>query len=215
MQFPDQAKVITNAFHKLYYNNHEITWNNTYWLGTKVLKCPLDLWIYQEIIYETKPDIIIECGTASGGSALYMASICDLVNKGSVLTIDIEPSEGKPHHERVTYLVGSSIAPETIVQLRKLIPDKSRIMIILDSDHSKPHVLEELKIYSQLVTKDCYLIVEDTNINGHPVLPEHGAGPMEALEEFLISNDEFVVDMNRQKLFLTFNPKGYLKKCKI
>jgi len=214
MQFSTQAKAITDAFHKLYYSNGEITWNNTYWLGTKVFKCPLDLWIYQEIIYETKPDIIIECGTARGGSALYMASICDLVNKGNILTIDIDSSKGKPHHKRVTYLVGSSTASETIDQLRKLIPERSRTMVVLDSDHNKPHVLDELKIYSKLVTKDCYLIVEDTNINGHPILPEYGVGPMEALEEFLRDNDEFIVDMSRQKLYFTFNPRGYLKKVK-
>jgi len=214
MQSSDQVKAITSAFHKLYYYNCESTWQNTYWLGTKVLKCPLDLWIYQEIIYETKPDIIIECGTARGGSALYMASICDLVNKGSILTIDIESSKGKPHHERVTYLVGSSVSSEMIDQLKKLIPEKSKIMVVLDSDHTKPHVIEELRIYSKLVTKDCYLILEDTNVNGHPVLPQHGAGPMEALEEFLTDNDEFIVDIDRQKLHLTFNPKGYLKKVK-
>ncbi len=223
MQFSDQDQAIINNFHRLYYNSHfprlcynnsEIARNEIYWLGTKIWKCPLDLWIYQEIIYETKPDIIVECGTAFGGSAFYMASICDLVNRGSILTIDVEPSEGKPQHERVTYLVGSSIAPETIAQLRKFIPDKSRIMVILNSDHSKPHVIEELRIYSKLVTEGCYLIVEDTNINGHPVLPEYGDGPMEALEEFLIDNDEFIIDMDRQKLFLTMNPKGYLKKVR-
>ena len=139
MQFSSQDKAIIDNFHRLYYDN--LTWSKTYWLGTRVLKCPLDLWIYQEIIYETKPDIIIECGTAFGGSALYMASICDLANKGRILTIDIEPPEGKPHHERVTYLVGSSIAPEIIDQLRKLIPEKSKVMVILDSDHRKPHVI--------------------------------------------------------------------------
>ncbi len=212
MQSSEMIKAITDSFHKLYYYSDERTWTNTSWLGIKVLKCPLDLWIYQEIIYETKPDIIIECGTAFGGSALYMASICDLVNKGNIFTIDVESSENKPSHERVTYLTGSSTSSEVIKQVKDMIPDKSSVMVILDSDHSKSHVLEELRIYSELVTKGHYLIVEDTNINGHPVLPECGAGPMEALEEFLMNNEKFIIDTGRQKLYLTFNPKGYLKK---
>ncbi len=81
---------IIDGFHTLYYYNSYRTWQNTFWLGVPVMKCPLDLWQYQEIIYELKPDIIIECGTARAGGALFLASVCDLVNHGSVITIDIE-----------------------------------------------------------------------------------------------------------------------------
>lgn len=210
----DSDKGLVNRFHKLYYDNFQNTWQNTRWLGTTVYKCPLDLWVYQEIIFETKPDIIIECGTAKGGSAYYMAFVCDVLNNGKIITIDIEAADGKPQHDRVTYIVGSSIAQETQDQLKKLIPEGSKIMVILDSDHSGEHVLKELKIFNKMVTKECYLIVEDTNLNGHPVIGWHGPGPMEALEEFLkleASND-FAIDMSKQKYYLTFNPKGYLKK---
>jgi cephalosporin hydroxylase len=85
-------------------------------------------------------------------------------------------------------------------------------MVILDSDHSKQHVLQELHAYAPLVTKGSYLIVEDTNVNGHPVFPEHGPGPMEALDEFLGQNSDFVVDRDREKFYLTMNPQGYLHK---
>lgn len=87
-------------------------------------------------------------------------------------------------------------------------------MVILDSDHSKVHVLNELRIYSKLVTKGNYLIVEDTCINGHPVCQGFGPGPMEAVEEFLKENQDFVVDRTREKFYLTFNPKGGLRRIK-
>ena len=208
-----KIKNIINQFHVLYYNSLSQTWNNTYWMGIPVLKCPLDLWIYQEIIFKTRPDIIIECGTAKGGSALYLASVCDLVNNGRVITVDIEDNKDKPKHKRITYLLGSSISKQIIEKIKKLVGNK-KIMVILDSDHSKQHVLSELKIYSKFVTKESYLIVEDTNINNHPVLSNFGPGPMEALKEFLKENKNFIIDKEKEKFYLTFNPKGYLKKIK-
>ena len=84
--------------------------------------------------------------------------------------------------------------------------------MILDSDHSRDHVLDELRLYSRFVTPGGYLVVEDTNVNGHPVFPEHGPGPMEAVEEFLAESDEFEIDLAREKFFLTFNPRGFLRK---
>jgi cephalosporin hydroxylase len=85
-------------------------------------------------------------------------------------------------------------------------------MVILDSDHARDHVLEELRIYSSLVSPGSYLVVEDTNVNGHPVFREHGPGPMEAVELFLAETGEFEVDAAREKFFLTFNPRGFLRK---
>ena len=211
---PESEKNIVDQFHKLYYNSYNWggTWNNTFWLGVLTGKCPLDLWIYQEIIFELKPDIIIECGTASGGSALFLSSMCDLVNNGRVITIDIQDVKGRPQHKRIKYLLGSSTSEKIIERVKKLIGDKDKIMVILDSDHRKEHVLNELKIYNKFVTKGHYLIVEDTNINGHPVFLEFGPGPMEAVEEFLRKNKNFIVDKSKEKLYMTFNPRGYLRK---
>lgn len=201
-----------NWFVRLYSDSRTRTWGNTFWLGVHAFKCPLDLWIYQEIIFELKPDVIIECGTACGGSALFLASVCDLVNNGKVVTIDIEDREDRPHNNRIKYLLGSSTSQALVEQVRKLISDRDKIMVILDSDHRKEHVLNELRIYSKFVTPGSYVIVEDTQINGHPVLPDFGPGPMEAVEEFLKGNSDFVIDRSREKFFLTFNPKGYLRK---
>ncbi len=201
---------ITEAFHRLYYDT--AVWKDTYWLGVRTQKCPLDLWIYQEILQETRPDLILETGTAHGGSALYLASVCDLLGRGEVVTVDIHPIEGRPEHDRITYLAGSSTADEIVSELERLVKDSVEVLIILDSDHSRDHVLDELRIYNRWVSPGSYLIVEDTNVNGHPAMPEHGPGPMEALEAFLAENDEFEIDAAREKFFLTFNPRGFLRK---
>lgn len=205
-----------DEFHRLYYDSYVFgeTLLNTFWLGVPIWKCPLDVWIYQEIIFEVKPSIIVECGTRYGGSALFLASMCDLVNNGKVITIDIEDTKGRPKHKRITYLLGSSTSREVVEKVRNLISDGDKVMVILDSDHHKEHVLSELKNYSKLVTQGSYIIVEDTNINGHPVLPDFGPGPMEAVDEFLRENKDFCIDRDKEKFYLTFNPKGYLRKIK-
>lgn len=203
---------ITNGFHKLYYHFHKRTWSNTFWLNNPVKKCPLDLWIYQEIIFETRPDVIIETGTALGGSALFLASICDLLKNGKVITIDIEANNTRPLHQRITYLRGSSTSKEILEKVREMTADAKKIMVILDSDHTKEHVLEELRAYHKFVPIGSYVIVEDTDIGGHPVRPDLSEGPMEAVEEFLKENEEFIIDKDREKFYLTFNPNGYLKR---
>ena len=203
-----------NLFHKHYYESDVWCGGNTTWLGVTSLKCPFDLWILQEILYEKRPDWIIECGTHFGGTSLFLASICDLINTGKVITIDIIDYNIQKTHPRIQYLIGSSTSEEIIEKLNRTIKKEDSVMVILDSDHSKNHVLKELQIYQSFVTKGNYLIVEDTNINGHPVLPRFGEGPMEAIEEFLASNEEFIIDRSKEKFFLTFNPQGFLKKVK-
>ncbi|MCL6591666.1 MAG: cephalosporin hydroxylase family protein [Firmicutes bacterium] len=201
---------IADQFHQMYYNSH--VWLNTYWLGIPVQKCPLDLWIYQEIIFESRPDVIIEAGTMNGGGTLYLATLCELVQKGRVISIDIAPQPGLPKHHRIGYLTGSSISGDIYHKVRGMIHPGEQVMVILDSGHHFEHVLTEMRLYSGLVTPGQYLVVEDTNINGHPVLPEFGPGPMEALQHFLAENNQFMVDKSREKFFVTFFPNGFLKR---
>jgi cephalosporin hydroxylase len=201
---------VTDAFHRLYYDT--AVWKDTYWLGVPTQKCPLDLWIYQELLYEQRPDLIIETGTAHGGSALFMACVCDQLGRGEIVTVDIYPIEGRPRHDRISYVTGSSTAPEVTAEVERLAQGRERVFVILDSDDARDHVLEELRIYGRFVSRGSYLVVEDTNVNGHPVFREHGPGPMEAVEQFLAETDEFEVDLARQKFFLTFNPRGFLRK---
>lgn len=208
-----QKEVVDN-FHKLYYDSNIFgkTFVDTFWLGIPILKCPLDMWIYQEILYEQKPDLIIETGTAGGGSALYFASLFDMLGNGEIVTVDIEANDKRPQHKRIKYILGSSSAPEIFSQVQALARGKKKVMVILDSDHSQKHVLDELRLYHSLVTKGSYLIVEDSNVYGHPVFIEHGPGPMEAMNVFLKENNQFEVDRSREKFYMTFNPSGYLRK---
>jgi cephalosporin hydroxylase len=199
---------VAEAFFRLYGESR--VWMNTKWLGTNVAKWPLDLWIYQEILFRTRPDVIVETGTWFGGSALYLASICDSLSSGRVITIDVEEREGRPQHDRITYLTGSSVAPEVVAEVRGQIADEERVMVLLDSDHSKEHVLAELSAYAPLVSEDCYLIVEDTSVG--IVLPDFGPGPAEAVEEFLREDRSFTVDRSCEKFLITVQPGGYLRR---
>lgn len=208
----DDERAAIDAFHRLYYDSQKTTWKQTFWLGRTVRKCPLDLWAYQEILAETRPDLIVETGTYVGGSAYYLATVCDLVGRGKIVTIDVDKHGGRPRHRRITYIHGSSVDGGVVDRVRRRARRARRVMVVLDSDHSRDHVRRELELYAPLVTPGCYLVVEDTNINGHPVSPGFGPGPMEAVTDFLETTDEFEVDRGREKLLLTFNPSGYLRR---
>jgi len=184
-------------------------------MGIPIQKCPLDLWIYQDILCEVLPDVIIETGSMFGGSALYLAHICDILNHGKVVSVDITDSfsDGtlieRPKHDRITYITGSSVSQLVLDQLKTY---DGKILVTLDSDHSKDHVLQELNLYAPFVSIGSYLIVEDTNVNGHPVCCDHGPGPFEAVTEFLVNNKNFQIDISREKFMMTQNPSGYLKR---
>jgi cephalosporin hydroxylase len=199
-----------DPFHRFYYESR--VWMDTHWLGVPAQKCPLDLWIYQEILFELRPDLVIETGTAAGGSAFFFASMMDLLGHGKVMTIDIADLAGRPEHNRITYVSGSSVDENVLMLARASAAEADTVMVVLDSAHDAAHVLAELRSYCDLVSPGSYLIVEDTNVNGHPVLPSHGAGPREAVQLFLSQRDNFVVDHGREKFLMTFNPGGYLRR---
>ncbi len=199
-------------FQRLWYYSGQ-TWGNLTWMGVAIQKYPTDLLIYQEILFELQPSLVIECGTFAGGSALYLAQLFDLIaqrsrSAGRVVTIDVERQEKYPEHPRITYVTGSSVDPEVVTSMHAL-AEGQQVLVILDSSHVKDHVLAELNAYHDLAT---YLIVEDTNINGHPVRPDFGPGPYEAVEEFLPSHPEFERDRIRERMLLTANPGGYLRR---
>ena len=200
--------VVALAYRRLHYSSACV---QTRWLGSQALKNPLDLWIYQEIITETRPEVIVETGTAHGGSAAYLASICELLGSGEVISIDITPiSPDYPKHSRITYLGGrSSTTEELIKEVRKRTEGK-RTMVILDSDHSESHVTAELEIYAPLVSPGCFLIVEDTAIG--LVMRDQLPGPAQALKKFLSGSRDFEVDATRERYLLTNLPGGYLRR---
>jgi cephalosporin hydroxylase len=211
----EDAEII-GRFHDLYYRRWLSGGSDTInlsWFGHQVLKCPLDVWLYQELLVRTRPDIVVETGTWYGGSALYMAMVLDQIGHGRVITIDIEPKPDRPEHPRISYLTGSSTDPQIVAQVRDAVAT-DRALVILDSDHGAAHVHQELLLYNPFVQVGDYLVVEDTNVNGHPVWPEFGPGPMEAVEEFLSETDDFVIDERCERFLMTLNPRGYLRRVK-
>jgi cephalosporin hydroxylase len=213
---PADASAAAARFHEAFY--YARLWQHVRWLGVPAFKCPLDLWIYQEILHDTRPDVIIETGTAHAGSALFLATVCDALGRGRIITIDPQEYRARPRHARITYLAASSIDAAIIERVRNAIRPGERVMAVLDSLHNRDHVLAELRAYGPMVTPGCYLIAEDTNINGHPVqtdfAPDQGPGPFEAVETYLRETDRFEPDGAREKFLFTFNPRGYLKCVK-
>jgi cephalosporin hydroxylase len=205
----DRAAV--SRAHDVFYESD--AWTKATWLGTQALKNPLDLWVYQEIIVETRPELIVETGTYRGGSAHYLASICDLLGAGEVVSIDIEPMRADyPKHARISYLAGrSSTHPEVLADVRAR-ADGRRVLVVLDSDHSQSHVETELAAYAPLVPVGCYLVVEDSNIG--QIREDLMPGPLQAIETFLAGTDEFVIDREREKFLVTFNPSGFLRRVR-
>ncbi len=197
--------------HEAFYASN--AWTQATWLGTQALKNPLDLWVYQEIMAETRPDVVVETGTYRGGSAHFLASVCDLLGAGEVVSIDIEPErDDYPRHPRITYLAGRSSTDDGVLaEVRERVEGR-RTLIILDSDHSQKHVEAELDAYAPLVPVGCYLIVEDSNIG--QIREDLMPGPLEAIETFLAGQSDFEIDREREKFLLTFNPSGYLRRVR-
>ena len=200
------------------------------WLGLPIIQYPQDIVAYQEIIWNVKPDLIIETGIARGGSLVLSASMLQLIGKGQVLGIDIDIKKEnlkkiETHFlkKRIKMIQGSSIDENVIKQVKKIAKNKKKIMVVLDSNHTHQHVLNELENYSQFVKKGSYLIVFDTIIEDIPKkLTEKtnrpwkkGNSPKSAIKEFLKKNSRFEIDnMIDNKLQISVAPNGYLKCIK-
>jgi cephalosporin hydroxylase len=182
------------------------------WFGVPTWKLPSDMWTYQEILFETRPDLVIETGTQYGGSTRFLASVLDEIGSGEIVTVDIDTADVHPAvhaHERITVVESGSTEPELVADLHRRAEGK-RTMVILDSDHRREHVAEELRVWADLVSPGCYLVVEDTAL-GDQYLPGWG-GSLAALEAWLPQHPEFVRDPVREKFMVTVNPGGYLRR---
>jgi len=209
---------IADRFNVLW-SGRDNTWRKNSFLGIRTLQNPLDVWVTFEIIHKVKPDVIVETGTLQGGSAALWAMFLEHVNpEGRVITIDIENESGKARalpisRRRVDYLIGSSTDPKIVEEVRRRV-EGERVLVILDSAHYMDHVLDELRAYAPMVSLGSYLIVQDTTMNGHPTAPDYGPGPYEAVEAFLDDTDDFVPDRSRERLIMTNNPMGFLKRVR-
>lgn len=201
---------------------YHLTWYGVFenkWFGITTWQNPLDAWVTQEILFEVKPDFIVETGTFLGGSAAMWAMILEHINPdGRIITIDIKDRSEKARQlpivqERVEFLVGSSTDPDIVSRVQERVGD-GKVLVILDSLHTKEHVLAELKAYGPMVDVGSYVIVQDSAVNGHPVAPDHGPGPYEAVMEFLKGTNSFEIDKSRERFMLTNNPNGFLKRVR-
>ncbi|HMW14273.1 MAG TPA: cephalosporin hydroxylase family protein [Pseudomonadales bacterium] len=215
---------------------------NFSWMGRPAIQFPNDAWAMQELIWQVKPDLIIETGIAHGGSLIFSASmlaqldICEAIEAGvsinpresrrKVLGIDIDirahnraAIEAHPMATRIQMLQGSSIAPDVIAQVQAIAASHSRVLVCLDSNHTHEHVLAELEAYAPLVSADSYCVVFDTIIEDMPerMFPDRpwapGNNPKTAVWEYLKSHPEFEIDNSIQhKLLITVAPDGYLRR---
>jgi cephalosporin hydroxylase len=188
--------------------------SNVTWLGHPIWQNPLDAWAIQEALFGGDVDLVVECGTNRGGSALYMASIFDLIGRGHVITIDVERPE-KLEHARVEFLHGSSTDTNVLAKVKSRIDalQAERVMVLLDSDHAGPHVLRELELYGGLVSIGGYVVVQDGCIDELRIMREGRPGPLWAIRQFVKANPEFEIDEDRsQRFLLSHSPSGWLRK---
>ena len=198
------------------------------WMGVPIIQYPQDILAMQELIWECQPDLIIETGIAHGGSLIFYASLLELIGKGEVLGIDVDIREhnrkvieAHPMSKRITMIEGSSIDQAIVDLVRKFSEGKKSIMVVLDSNHTHDHVLDELRLYSPLVTRNNYLVIFDTIVDDTPddYFPDRpwgpGDNPKTAVHEFIKENDRFEIDKEiHERLLVTVAPDGYLKCVK-
>ena len=183
------------------------------YFGILTQKNPLDFWVYQEILHETKPDFIVEIGTYYGGSTLALAHLCDNLGHGHVIGIDKYQGQIPDQvirHPRITFIEGD--ACDSFLEIRKLIPEDARVMVIEDSSHTYDNTLSVLRTYSTLVKSGDYLIVEDSIPFRGEEEPDSYPGPWRAIVSFLQEDDSFEVARYREPFLVTWNPMGYLRK---
>jgi cephalosporin hydroxylase len=203
---------------------------NFSWMGRPIIAFPQDMIAMQELIWEVKPDLIIETGVAHGGSIVYYASLLELIGQeGLVIGVDIDIRkhnrdliEGHPMSKRIKLIEGPSTSDEVINEVKKIAEGKRSIMVCLDSNHTHEHVLNELQLYAPLVTVGSYCVVFDTGVEDMPedydwgIRPwGKGNNPKTAVWEYLKSHNEFQIDKNiDNKLLITVASDGYLKRIK-
>lgn len=218
----DGLKLVSRIWTKLYVQfklTHDVTW-----MGIPIIQFPEDILMMQELIWKIRPDVIVECGIAHGGSLLFYSSLLELIGNGRIIGVDIEirqhnrtaiKSNALSH--RIELIEGSSTSVDVVNAVKEKIRGAGRVLVILDSNHSKEHVAKELELYKDLVTPGSYLVTMDgaqafmMDIpNGKPEWEKDN--PLAAIEEFVEQNQQFKIDPHYNRLWVTSNPKGFLRR---
>lgn len=194
------------------------------WLGTPIIQLPEDIVMLQELIWRTRPTVVIECGVAHGGALVLYASMLELLGRGRTIGVDVEirkynrlAIESHPMSKRITLIEASSVEPATLELVRSGIQPDDRVMVTLDSNHSYNHVLAELEMYGPLVSPGGYLVVFDSVMTLVHDAP-NGKGewssdnPLAAVEEFLAGHPEFEQDRSAERLRATYCTGGFLRR---
>ena len=191
----------------------EVVFENVRYRGVLTWKNVLDLWVYQEIIWEAGIEAVLEIGVRHGGTTLWLSdTLCSFVgDRGRVIAIDLEPP-GRELPGDVTFLQGDSVAPEIVRRARELCAGR-RTLVMADGNHAAAHVLQELRLYTPLVSEGSYFIAEDGIVDVME-WTEHTPGPLVAARQFVAESDEFIIDRTREKFLLTYAPDGFLKRVK-
>lgn len=195
------------------YSNHNYHHAGTFWMKRTTQKFPLDAWIYQEILAEIEPDVIVEIGNFQGGGTLFLANMLDLIHKGRIIAIDIDQSKIDFTHPRITWITGDANSPDVLMKVKSRVKPDEKVIVIEDSSHTYENTLSVLRNYAKLVSVGSYFIVEDGIIR-YPFVEGPKPGPYEATHQFLAENSDFAIDKKREKFRLTYNPDGYLLRVK-
>lgn len=218
----DAFRIISRAWIK-------VGWGTKYsynfsWMGRPIIQLPEDLLMLQEVIYQVRPDVIVETGVAHGGSSVFFASLFESMGHGKVISVDVEirPHNRKaldehPMKKRINLIEADSAAPQTGEQVRRLIGPTDKVLVVLDSNHSKQHVLKELELYGPLVTSGSYIVAADGNMDDLHDVPGGKPdwttdNPKAAVHEFLACHPEFEIDPEPTRLGTTYWPDGYLRR---
>jgi cephalosporin hydroxylase len=191
-----------------YYQCNVVT-KHVHYRGVPTWKNVFDLWVIQEIIHETQPEIVVEIGCKFGGTTLWLSDTMKTVASGSIISVDLKrPRIAFP--ENVQFIEGDSIASGTVAQVQGLWRGR-RTMLLVDGNHAAEHVFKELVLYGPMVAPGCYFVVEDGIVDVMD-WPQYQPGPLVAVQRFLRENSRFVADERREKFILTYAPGGFLKR---
>jgi cephalosporin hydroxylase len=213
------AKYLSPTVQRLFFRDLIVktkNFDNVSWLGNPIWQNVLDLWTMQEVIARIRPTVILETGSNRGGSALFYADLMEMMKiDGRIVTVDIEKLHNHTH-PRVTYLIGSSLAPEVVEVMTQAAKSSSGpVLVVLDSDHSALHVLKELKVYAPLVTPGSYCLCQDGVIDVLPMFRNSSSrpGPLVAIQDYLKTSNDFVVDRDLcDRWLITQHPMGWLQR---